>query len=233
MTDRPIVLWLLKCLSVLFAFVLLSSCTTEHTKHTSAPIRGKIVDAVTKQPLAGVNVMVTWSVYSVTHKHFEGYLEVKEAVTNEKGEFLIEGWGLTENPFSGALTDDEPKMLIFKPWYQEKYLSNSPPDFSKAYDEIAPEQLGFYWDNKTIDLKPVDDHEKYVAFIGSLQTALIDIYHGKACDWTKAPRMILATSQFFKSLLNDGYQVSTMGISYIYRNEGCPTIESVFGEKYQ
>lgn len=222
---------LFKRLWVAVMITMLAACSTTYT---AMPISGRVVDAVTKEPVADANVLVTWSVYVGTHRHFEGYLEVKEAVTNENGEFHVEGWGPRKNPFSGSLTDDEPEVIIFKPWYHMRYLHNyDPKGIPSAYYKYAPERLEFFWNTKTIEIKPFDDRGKYVTTLDSFRARLLNIYLGKACDWAKAPKILLVLSQEYRNLLRDGYHIGTMDISYIHRNKGCPTLESVFGAEYQ
>lgn len=77
------------------------------------PLRGKIVDAETKEPVEGVVVLVEWR---ETH-FFAGstFIDAQETLTDKEGNFHIPGiWVL--NPLKRATTDTN--MTIYKSGYE-------------------------------------------------------------------------------------------------------------------
>ena len=77
------------------------------------PYHGKVVDADTREPIEGVVVLGTWSVY---HYDLAGghhtYHDARETVTDKNGEFSISGQGLR------VMSSLEPmSALIFKAGY--------------------------------------------------------------------------------------------------------------------
>ncbi len=76
--------------------------------------RGRVVDQETREPIEGVVVLGTWSVYHFSPAGGYGtYYDAREAVTNKNGEFVIPGEGLR------ILSSLEPmSFTIFKAGYR-------------------------------------------------------------------------------------------------------------------
>lgn len=78
------------------------------------PYRGRVVDAVTGQPLADAVAIVVWE-----HEHPEipGQRQagaVRSVLTDVRGEFTIDGGGVERDPREVQL---EPRIVVWKPGY--------------------------------------------------------------------------------------------------------------------
>ncbi len=168
--------------------------------YSALPIRGKVVDATTGQPLEGVIIVAQWILYeaNVGGQNPRERLQVLETVTAPDGTYAFPGWGPKPNPlriysigsigvgFCCFLTDRDPRLSYFKPGYQPLTLSNIKPI------DIKPPVRTSDWDGKTIELEifkgPVAEWERAIGF---LQDGL-DWYK---LDWRACPRMVLAIEE--------------------------------------
>ncbi len=88
--------------------------------HHVGSFKGKVIDAETKEPIAGAVVVAQY------HVEFLGpigwrteRIDVQEAVTNDQGEFLIPSFTKGINPLS---IGDDTSFLIWKPGYKKNEL---------------------------------------------------------------------------------------------------------------
>jgi hypothetical protein len=116
--------------------------------YSAAPIRGRVVDAETQQPLAGVHVVAQWILNTGMFLHAERIqrLQILETVTDAKGEYEIPGWGPKPRPPLSRLEEDDPRLTFFKPGYRPRDRSNNDP-----HDRPLRTSR---WDGKTIPLDP-------------------------------------------------------------------------------
>jgi hypothetical protein len=83
----------------------------------AGPYRGRVIDAETKEPLAGAVVLVYWirNAPGIGHGPAQSFLGAEEALTDERGEFIV-----GENPPSNWIPftwRSLPKFIIFQPGY--------------------------------------------------------------------------------------------------------------------
>ncbi len=82
------------------------------------PFSGKVIDSETKEPIEGAVVLVKWNKSVVTGSPggpTSFIEEIKETLTDKKGEFYIEEYkGFTINPLAKI---KDPEFLIYKPGY--------------------------------------------------------------------------------------------------------------------
>jgi hypothetical protein len=116
--------------------------------YSAAPIRGRVVDAETQQPLAGVHVVAQWILNTGMFLHAERIqrLQILETVTDAKGEYEIPGWGPKPRPPLSRLETADPRLTFFKPGYRPLDRSNNDP-----HDRPLRTSR---WDGKTIPLDP-------------------------------------------------------------------------------
>lgn len=91
-----------------------------------ATFKGKVIDADTKQPIEGAVVVASWleetTTPGATHTRLK---DVKETLTNKKGEWMIEGPKGREGGnimaiftlLTGTYYTRTPEFIIFKPGY--------------------------------------------------------------------------------------------------------------------
>jgi hypothetical protein len=83
----------------------------------AGPYRGRVIDAETKEPLAGAVVLVYWirNAPAIGHGPAQSFLGAEEALTDDRGEFIV-----GENPPSNWIPltwRSPPNLIIFQPGY--------------------------------------------------------------------------------------------------------------------
>jgi hypothetical protein len=93
------------------------------------PYRGRVIDAETKEPLAGAVVLVYWirNAPGIGHGPAQSFLGAEEALTDDRGEFIV-----GENPPSNWIPftwRSLPKFIIFQPGYGyfPRHFATMPP----------------------------------------------------------------------------------------------------------
>src|SRR5258706_4245857 len=94
--------------------------------YSGAEIRGRVVDAETKQPLEGVHVVAQWILATgLIEAHHDTPLQILETVTDAKGEYYLPPWGPKPRPFLAVLDwGFDPILKFFKPRYRPNGKSN-------------------------------------------------------------------------------------------------------------
>lgn len=191
-------------LPLLLALVLLlSSCTT---RYSAEPIEAWVVDAETKQPLAGVNVVAHWQLEGGLEGGANlGQVMVMETVTDGNGKFGFPAWGPKEVPkydewwYSNArLTNLDPELLLFKSGYTPMRLFNSKTMEQRG--SKGPELRTSDWNGKTIGMERFKGSlEAYADRLSSLNISLEQVAflrHAELprdeCKWKRIPLMIIA-----------------------------------------
>jgi hypothetical protein len=105
---------------LLFLTVMVASltagCLPGYLVYPSGPYRGRVVDAETKQPLAGAAVVAVWEREGAVlgpHGPSEEYYDAVEVVTDAQGEFTIPAQ--THFTLIGRIR--EPKLSVYYPGY--------------------------------------------------------------------------------------------------------------------
>ena len=95
----------------------------------AGPYRGRVIDAETKEPLAGAVVLVYWirNAPGIGHGPAQSFLGAEEALTDERGEFIV-----AENPPSNWIPftwRSLPNFIIFQPGYGyfPRHFATTPP----------------------------------------------------------------------------------------------------------
>ena len=95
-----------------------------HLVYTSGPYRGRVVDAETKQPLAGAAVLAVWYWEAPGAGHpREGFHDALEVLTDANGEFVIP----RKTHFIMLAEIDDPYITIYYPGYGSFPLHNVQP----------------------------------------------------------------------------------------------------------
>lgn len=105
--------------------LLLTSCGLIPNTYLAAPISGTVIDDETKKPIAGVNVVVYWTLHKggFGGRVISDILYVEETVTDKKGRYLFKGWGPV-NTNNGRLGYESPELLFFKSGYYHQRKGN-------------------------------------------------------------------------------------------------------------
>ena len=134
-------------MAVIGCCLLVSACGF----YTADEITATVVDADTKEPIAGVNVIAEWVVeggFSLHSTEILGYMNVMETVTDQNGRFHFPGWGPRPNFHFGAVFQQAPLLVFFKPGYEYAGADN----YGKSLT-AAPRRMTSDWDGKTISMR--------------------------------------------------------------------------------
>ncbi len=176
------------------------------------PMEARVVDATTKQPLERVVVVAHWELEhgTVGGNVPSGQLRVMETVTDKDGRFAFPGFG-PETLVNRFLVNRDPRLIIFKPGYEYRGLSNA---YTSDRELRTRRERRSDWNGKTIELKPfAGTTREYAEHLDFMTTSLESVLF-EECGWKKIPRMVLAVN----------------GQSEIFRKNGLyglPSIESL------
>lgn len=109
-------------LAVGFLFIVPIACSPIYW---IAPIDARVVDAETGAPVKGANVIANWQLVtgSLDGERATGQLAVREATTNDQGEFHFDGF-VRVNPSMSHLRGQDPQLIVFKPGYEFQRIWN-------------------------------------------------------------------------------------------------------------
>lgn len=110
--------------------VVLFNASCVNPARIDGPYEGKIVDVNTREPIKGVVVLAVWNKSLVTAAgSTHTYHDAEETITDEKGEFRIQGKGLL------IMSSIDPiNILIFKAGYE--YVGMVPWYSLESWQEI-------------------------------------------------------------------------------------------------
>ena len=153
----------MKVLGVLIVAVLLAVwpvkvsaagfCKNPPYEYMFEPIKAKIVNADTGQPIEGAIVIAFWKTIQPIQ-----FLKIEESVTDSNGEFSFPGWGPIKRP-DGCLWDSDPHMKVFKPgnfgWGGgNSVLFERFPGSEKNFNPVTSRVRKSRYDGQTIKLRP-------------------------------------------------------------------------------
>jgi hypothetical protein len=81
---------------------------------------GTIIDAETKQPIAGAVIIANWDLYDELWgggSHGVQSMQITEVVTDTEGKYVVPGWGPRRRPLFTHLDDRDPALTAFKSGY--------------------------------------------------------------------------------------------------------------------
>lgn len=184
MTRRKVALWLVLGAGLLFFFPIACSPV-----YWIAPITARVVDAETGAPIKGAHVIANWQLVtgSLDGERARGQLEVRETVTDDRGEFHIDGF-VRMNFSMNHLRDQDPQLIVFKPGYEFQRIWNN-------RGTTHPVVVGFRRSaqiaGKEIKLaRLASSGSSRDPFYWSLQSNLAYLIHG--CGWKYIPNAIVA-----------------------------------------
>jgi hypothetical protein len=183
--------------------------------YSADPIEAKVVDADTKQPLAGVIVVAHWElVFSTLGGDTRaGQLKVMEAVTDKNGNFRFPGWGPKLAVRSHLSDYQDPELLLFKSGYEYRRLYNALTGEDKGAKRKSD------WNGKTIAMIPFKGTTKeYLERFHHLNVDVDQLisWRPAECNWKKIPKMLLAIDHERQRLTQEGVDPRT--IESVYRD---------------
>jgi len=184
-------------------------------EYVGAPIEARVVDDKSGGGLEGVHVVAAWQVKGGWEGgNIEGYLEVRETVTDTNGMFRIPGWGPKANPWHGGFGETAPRIMLFKPGYEYRSVANKQPPTTRG-------KLVSDWDGKTIALSEfVGPPAMYYEKLGWLRTHLHTLDNGAGDHWREIPRFLCAGARFERKLAAEGAPDALPSYNTLAREKG-------------
>ena len=169
--------------------LLATACATSQT-YLARPTTGTVVDAGTKEPVAGAVVIAEWIVEGGMEHSKVGTFKVIEVATDKAGRFVIPGWGPEARPPNGILDKFDPLITVLKAGYVVTGLVNKPP--SKIGERAALQDHSWLSKTEVFEIpKAVGPPRYYVSSWEGLYSRLYGVLDGGAlCDWKRLPRTI-------------------------------------------
>lgn len=173
--KRP-VLYGAVCISV-------SSCGV----YSAEEITATVVDADTKAPIEGVNVVADWAVRGgINYGRTVGYINVMETTTGKDGKFYFPRWGPRPNFHFGAIRLEAPGLTLFKGGYKYLALENN----GNALVD-APPMTRSDWNHQVISLTQFNGPpQAYKASFNSLMSDVDNLR--REGRWPDIPRFLCA-----------------------------------------
>lgn len=206
-----------------------------------------VVDAETRQPLAGVHVVADWQLEGGLEGGSRlGAIMMMETQTDANGRFAFSGWG-PAGPLSvgiergsAGLKNSTPQLFLFKPGYRFDWVRN-PPSV-----EWAPAVVYSFWNGRVIELKPfrgdLVQYERQLAEVSDqLRYEAAATPHGcaaapacrTACQWERIPETIRAIrrqyQQFEAAGLRSTWSIYDDFVRYdaAFQSRGCASPASL------
>jgi hypothetical protein len=158
--KKPTGCWRAGCLSILIAVMvptLAYHLLGGPILIYSPPIRGRVIDESTGQPLPGAVVVGLWIADGRTY----GTIHASETITGRDGSYELPGMSLRFRGLWRHFEFRDPELWMNKPGYLPARLNNSELGKFGWRSGMQPwtmnPRLRCYWDGKTVPLPRVDD----------------------------------------------------------------------------
>lgn len=177
-------------------------------EYSAAAIQGWIVDATTRRPIQGVNVVAEWTLEFGLEGGTGYSWVVLETVTDAAGRFAFPAWGPKAVPDflpgEARLKDRDPKVVFFK--YGYAGVQQTPQQAGKEYDR--PKEFpgrgarlrSWYLNGETFLLRPaMDDPDRMATeiqsfdlFLGAMRAPCAFVTVGRSLQALRQAREHLA-----------------------------------------
>jgi len=172
----------------------LSACSVSQTapdSYSAGPTWGTVVDRETQQPIKGALVIALWELEG--GRGIEGgrssNFKVAEALTDERGEFHMEGWGPLPIPTNGLLDKYDPLVYVFKSGYVPAAHMND--KFAARYSRVGLQVRDSAYNGKVTALERYKGPPKdYALTVGFLAANLSNVFVGTKCRWKEIPKTV-------------------------------------------
>ena len=222
--------FIVQYLMILISTLPLAACAMPLT-YSAEPMQARVIDADTKQPLAGVIVTANWQLEKGTPggNIQAGQLMVMEAVTDQDGKFAFPGWG-PKTVWKGFLVNEDPQLLLFKPSYEHQRLYNK---YNSTRELRTRKVRRSDWDGKTLALKPFKGaQEEYADHLSFLHTSIRSIMADEDCEWKRIPRLSVAMHKQ-KAIFRKEKILSSLYSIEDLPNKACGSPKEFFKEHLQ
>jgi hypothetical protein len=199
--------------------------------YSAKPIEGWVVDAATKQPLEGVNVVAHW-VVSFGMEGGQGTdLVLMETVTDKNGRYAFPKWGPAkvplDLPWEARMKSQSPELIFFKQDYWFRAMSN---ETTGPQPGPGPMVRTSDWDKKIIEMKQFEGALR--GYATNVTGVLTGVSYGR-CNWKKIPRILVVLGSEKKRLQQQGIYSSPptlRGIEASAEGDHCGSVADFFKE---
>lgn len=195
-------------------------------------IEGWVVDEETKQPLKGAVVTAVWEIYGgAVHGSVIGNLLAQEAVTDEKGHFVLGAWG-PKFVFWDALYGPTPTLIVFHKDYYFTVVGHEDPRRLRPPPSFTMETRGCSCSGNALALRRFDT--QWTSFeenarLAALPLGLLDSRDSYACTWEWTPRFTAELLRRRAVLDKHNIYNSLPSIDMLDRSGQCADPEQVLG----
>jgi hypothetical protein len=171
-----------------FALALLASACA--ILYSARPTSGVVVDASTREPIAGAVVTAEWILEGGMEHSRVGTLKIFEVVTDRSGRFEIPGWGPEPAPVNGVLDKFDPVIRILKPGYTPKSFVNEP--LGEISERAAKQEHSWLSNGETFEItRFAGSPSNYLEKWEGISLLFNDVLNnGSRCDWKRIPRTV-------------------------------------------
>ena len=160
------------------------------SSYSAKAIEGWVVDADTKKPLEGVNVVAHWVLAFGMEGGQSTDLVLMESVTDNAGRYSFPAWGPVRVhgnlPWEARLKNQDPEIIFFKSGHGWDAVSNR---ITGPYPDAGPRVRSSEWNGKTVELKKIEGNlDRYGSIVSGVLTG---VSYGR-CSWKQMPRMLVA-----------------------------------------
>jgi hypothetical protein len=158
--------------------------------YSADPITAFVVDAETKQPIEGANVVAAWELKGgMEGGNVVGYAQILETVTDKDGKFSFPGWGPKTIFSPGTIYTDDPGIILFKDGYEYRFLLNQ----TRSVIAPAPHHMSSPWDGKSIPLKSIELNGPTARHGFTIMSVHLEtILRASDCNWKSMVGLISA-----------------------------------------
>jgi len=157
--------------------------------YSAGPTWGKVVDADTQQPIRGALVVALWDLQGGLERGRFDTFKVAEALTDEGGDFRMDGWGPLPRPDNGLLDKYDPHIIVFKSGYTPASLLND--KFAPPYARVELTVRDSVYNGKVTSLRKYQGPEKnYALIVGNISGMLSMLHRGTNCRWKEIPKTL-------------------------------------------
>lgn len=158
---------------------------------------GRIVEAEGHAPIEGAVVVVNWELRGLLFGRRTS-LAMEEVVTDADGRFRVPGWGAVLVPLGTWVSEEQPKVYIYKEDRVPTILHNLPTYSWQADGEpgVASDPIRFKEDGRDIELAAFSiDAPDALALLSDFDGHLSFARSERTCGSKEMPKMQLAMAQ--------------------------------------
>ncbi len=165
------------------------------THYYANAIEGKILDEETKQPISGVHILAAWDQSNWLPPFgadAKAPFLVKEAVTDQQGNYKIDGWWKFRIPLGYRMIYSGPTLMYFKYGYSFRYEHNESEPYGLNEVKIFGWQRNSQWDGETITLEELQTEDASIEALLRVFSEISSLYWRSGCHDVRpyAPRIM-------------------------------------------